>query len=80
MSGRKCVRCGESLEGYFPNTLWCDACEDLYPGGYDADENIVIVDGEPVDAGDMFDDQTESLADCLADIGGGLSTSPWCPS
>lgn len=71
-----CDVCAEDITGdYFPGVERCDNCTDQF--GIDGEPESYAEFCNPMlgDAGDIF--ETESLADCMADISGGLSTAPW---
>lgn len=59
MSGRNCDICGVTLAGYFPGAMRCDACTDCH--GFEFETGVPEI-------------ETETLADCLQDIAGGLQT------
>lgn len=69
MSRVNCDVCAEDITGdYFPGVTRCDACADSY--GIDGEPNPDPRTDSVSDAGDIF--ETETLTDCLADIGGGI--------
>jgi len=65
MSGRNCDMCADSLADYLPGAKRCDTCADNYGLEFDSSPR----DFEPL--------ETDSLADCLLDIGAGFDRGAW---